>query len=273
MATAICLSCSSFDLDGTGWEAWTRFEPEGETFCYSSGTTHPDLADASDFEGHRRAELNWRSACEVLLDSTQDELWFDARPSGDFRSDVRVSGSSDWRADLLALCWIQDDVSEEVKLFLIRIPDEDLEWLDERMDGGVASDASLEWLNEFLAYDDTSPRVRWLESFRAEEEFDFSLLLQKVQLDHLEREDARLFERAAALAPFKETLNRLIAEHSALLPETSSQWGGLARGQNVRSFATELEEYVLANSSLPKPATLKSLWETACQAPFRWGPH
>lgn len=66
----------------------------------------------------------WRTVAIRLLDLEQ------AYADEESLYDIIVTGESGWRADLLALCWVQQDkISNETKKFLLGLDDKVLERL------------------------------------------------------------------------------------------------------------------------------------------------
>ena len=254
----ILLSISTSTHPGSDWDAWVGFRPTQDGFSIWAGTSDPDVGPSRKKIGHRKDALNWRSACRSLLEAEEGRLY------GDFRSDwgLRVSGASAQEPELLALCWMtEDDISTDVKEFLISLPSEDLEWLIKALGGKLTSDASLRLIGDYLEFDEESPRARWAEYFPEQKKVDFRSLVLRVEQEHNRRRAALEAERVQRLAPFTTTIDQILAQKSALQGKAGSMWGGIANGKRIRMLEAQLQKHTLENNSLPDAAAVDLLWK------------
>lgn len=176
---AITLSCAYSHSPGYDWSAKIGFRPTRYGFSmWSIGSGDEGDDDVTSRVGQSREKLSWRTACQLLLKQDGNML------GGDLRDEVEVSGADGWRAELLVICWMRDDeILPELKLFLVSLPDDELQWLVEALDGTLTSDSSLSLLSRYLAIASIygTPRAHWDGTMFGDSSGNFGVLVKHIE--------------------------------------------------------------------------------------------
>lgn len=176
---AITLSCDYSDSPGYDWSAKIGFRPTRYGFSmWIIASEDEEDQEVTRRVGQARDKLSWRTACQLLLRQDGSTL------GGDFRAAVEVSGADGWQAELLVICWMrEDDILPELKLFLVSLPDDELQWLVEALTGTLTSDSSLSLLNRYLDFASIygTPRAHWDTTMSGDSSGNFGSLVEHVE--------------------------------------------------------------------------------------------
>lgn len=252
----IRLSCTYSAMPGEEWSAWVGFRPTRSGFSvWVVGDSSADGSSYRQLACKSKAKLNWSSACRAMLSISEGRL------SGDFRRDVVVEGESGARAEVLAICWAdEDEISDAVKEFLACSSESDVEWLQSALKGALTSDDSLALIGRYLDFDAGSPLKCWIHLFPDRMAADFVELVEV--LERMEENSTRsaAAARAALLAPFAIGIEEAMTGTRGYMVGATSWAAGIASGMHTRRLRLTIERFVLKNGVLPSKADVEEFW-------------
>lgn len=244
----ISLSCDHWLAPGCDWSAFVGFRPTRDGFSvWASGSTGYDDSRYNQRIAHIKGkEVTWRNACRALLDMEVGAIF------GDFRGEVDVDGVEGWQAEMLEICWIQEDsVPNGVKEYLLGLSDEDIEWLIPVIGGDLFSDSALELLDRFTAVETRSPRVCWDESELSGEQ-GFDALVEQLEQNDEDQRDSRM-------APFLEGISAIVESTRASWGNPTSWAGGMASAMKAQRLRGAVCRIVEEHGRLPTDEELQRI--------------
>jgi len=266
------LSCTYSGFPGDEWDAWVGFEQTKEGFSVWAGGSNPDGDGPSSGNiATCSQQLTWREACKVLLRESEGAIF------GDFRADISVEGADGVEAELLALCWMkEDDISTDIKGFLIALCDEDLNWLEEAVDDELTTDESLKLIGLYLDLDvgGKSPRALCSKYLPTAKKHQLEKLIKVLEKEESDR--AALMERdiQAKLQPFSSQISQiLLMKFPATETELTEDEQRVEQSQHS-GLSDALSNFVLTNERLPSDTEISDIWNDIKSKPvavMKWG--
>jgi hypothetical protein len=224
---------------------WIGFRPTKYGFSIWAGDDNEILRDKIRFRVNSiKTPYNWRSAALSLIGLNQ------AFADEESLEDIKVTGEIGWRAELLALCWVQQDlIRDETKKFLINLDEKTLDQLAKDL-GSLISKRSIFLLSRYFELASLDPLECWSKAFPENSGFSFKKLV--LHLGKQARENTKAAEkvRYAALAPFRVAINQIIQENRNVW-ERFGNGGGMGTSINYEKFVSCLEDFVLDHQRLP----------------------
>lgn len=200
------------------------------------------------------SQYSWRLAAISLLDLEQ------AHADGETLYDIIVTGESGWRAELLALCWVQhDQISTEIKRFLLGLDDNTLERLANNL-GSLTSKNSLDLLLRYIELESINPLECWSKTFPENPKFYLNKLVS--HLEKKAKEKYKLSENArnVALAAFRAAIDKIIQDNRTAW-QSYGLMGAWATNTRRNTLKLRLEEFVISNSRLPNDTEILQIME------------
>jgi hypothetical protein len=266
------LSCTHSGFPGDEWDAWIGFRPIKNGFSVWAGGSNPD----GDGPSRKRIatckqELNWRTACQALLNASDGSIW------GDFRSDITVDGADGSIAELLALCWMkEDEISDNIKDYLIAISDDDLEWLERAVGGDITSDESLTVIGAFLdvANVSESPRSLYSRFFPGARKSRLADLVQALEKEESDRAASVQRDIEARLEPFLAQMHQIVLQKSSSADIEQTKDEQYVERSQLADLSGALRSSVLSNGHLPSDSEISEIWNDIKSKPvavMKWG--
>lgn len=242
---------------GQEWSAWVEFKTTKYGFSVwvggddeSNGKSRQRIAGVKEL-------YSWRVAALQLLSMSEGHIY------GDFRSDdIYVNGEDGYSKAILILCWMQDDnISTEIKEFLINLNDVSLQKI-ESIFNNLISDEAIDALGRYVDLCKIDPFLCWTSIFQKDEDFSFERLISRLEEKNNEDLLTALKEKETKVQPYQSEISKIYKrwedENNSLL---SSQWAAIARGNQKRKLIGLLENFILLNARVPQNDEIMDIFQ------------
>lgn len=247
----VSLYCEDLFSFSGGWTAWIEFRITKYGFSVWVGGEDGMNGKVNKRASAVKRPYSWRTAAQELLTLEEGGIF------GDFRNDIQVMGEAGWQAEILTLCWMQEDeIDRSVKDFLVGLDESNLELLANDLKSFL-SDASLSLLGRCVEVDCLDPKELWNKLFPHTADFSLETLVAQLEQEHEANIQAAASSRNAKLAPFKESIDQIMSESFNLFGKPNSWAENIIVGFRARKLRAFVEKMVLEYARVPTDGEVK----------------
>lgn len=241
----VSLYCEDLFSFSGGWTAWVEFRVTRYGFSIWVGGEDGMNGKVNKRASAVKKPYSWRTAAQELLKLEEGGIF------GDFRENIQVIGEEGWQAEILTLCWMQEDeIDRSVKEFLVGLNESNLEILAIDL-GSFLTDTSLSLLSRCVDVDCLDPKVLWEKLFSDTADFSLEMLVNRLEQEHEENIRAAAASRNAKLAPFKESIDKIMSESFNFFGNPNSWAENILVGFRTRNLRAYVERMALEFGRIP----------------------